>query len=83
MSVAQTSLPDLAPIRAIYPFAQHRFRVPGGTMHYVDEGRGPVVVLLHGNPTWSFFYRRLITALRETHRVIVPDHLGCGLSEKP
>ena len=39
--------------------------------------------MLHGNPTWSFYFRRLIAALRETHRVIAPDHMGCGLSDKP
>ncbi|MBC8160365.1 MAG: alpha/beta fold hydrolase [Roseiflexaceae bacterium] len=52
-------------------------------MNYVDEGSGPVVLMVHGNPTWSFYYRRLIMALRQTHRVIVPDHIGCGLSDKP
>ena len=74
---------DLTPIKAIYPFAHHRFAVPGGALNYVDEGRGPAVLMLHGNPTWSFYYRRLIAALRLTHRVIVPDHIGCGLSDKP
>jgi haloalkane dehalogenase len=52
-------------------------------MHYLDEGAGDPVVLLHGNPTWSFFYRNLALALRGEHRVVVPDHIGCGLSEKP
>jgi haloalkane dehalogenase len=75
--------PDLAPIRSIYPFAQHYLDLPGGRMHYIDEGEGPPVIMLHGNPTWSFYYRRLILALRDRHRVIVPDHLGCGLSDKP
>ena len=74
---------DLAPIRSIYPFEQHRLDVAGGTIHYVDEGHGPAVLMLHGNPTWSFYYRRLIAALRERQRVIVPDHMGCGLSDKP
>jgi haloalkane dehalogenase len=74
---------DLAPIRSIYPFEQRRFAVPGGAINYVDEGHGPAVLMLHGNPTWSFYYRRLILALRASHRVIVPDHLGCGLSDKP
>lgn len=74
---------DLAPIRAIYPFAQQRLELPGGAINYVDEGSGPPVLMLHGNPTWSFYYRRLIRALRERHRVIVPDHMGCGLSDKP
>ncbi len=53
-------------------------------MHYVDEGSGPTTaLLLHGNPTWSFFYRELIPGLREGGRVLAPDHIGCGLSEKP
>jgi acyl-CoA synthetase (AMP-forming)/AMP-acid ligase II/pimeloyl-ACP methyl ester carboxylesterase len=52
-------------------------------MHYIDEGIGPVIVCLHGNPTWSFLFRNLIASLRQNFRVIVPDHLGCGLSDKP
>jgi acyl-CoA synthetase (AMP-forming)/AMP-acid ligase II/pimeloyl-ACP methyl ester carboxylesterase len=52
-------------------------------MHYVDEGSGPVVVCLHGNPTWGFMFRNLIARLRRDFRVIVPDHVGCGLSDKP
>ena len=52
-------------------------------MHYLDEGQGTPVVLLHGNPTWSFHYRELVLALRDEHRVIVPDHIGMGLSDKP
>jgi olefin beta-lactone synthetase len=52
-------------------------------MHYVDEGSGPVVVCLHGNPTWGFLFRNLIASLRQDFRVIVPDHVGCGLSDQP
>jgi haloalkane dehalogenase len=54
-------------------------------MHYVDEGPrdAPPVLMLHGNPTWSFYWRRLIEALSPTHRVIAPDHVGCGKSDKP
>ncbi|WP_229803652.1 alpha/beta fold hydrolase [Litchfieldella qijiaojingensis] len=52
-------------------------------MHYVDEGSGEPVVLLHGNPTWSFLYRHLIKQLSSTHRCIAPDYLGFGLSDKP
>jgi cis-3-alkyl-4-acyloxetan-2-one decarboxylase len=51
--------------------------------HYIDEGSGPPVVMLHGNPTWSFYYRNLVAALRDSNRCIVPDHIGCGLSDKP
>jgi pimeloyl-ACP methyl ester carboxylesterase len=54
-------------------------------MHYLDEGPrdAPPVLMVHGNPTWSFYYRNLVLALRDTHRCIVPDHIGCGLSDKP
>ena len=51
-------------------------------MHYLDEGRGDPVVMVHGNPTWSFFYRRLVLGLRGGFRCVVPDHIGCGLSDK-
>ncbi len=71
---------------ALYPFAPHFVELPSGArMHYVDEGdrNAPVVLMLHGNPTWSFYWRRLITALQPTHRVIAPDHIGCGKSDKP
>lgn len=57
--------------------------VGGVNLHYVDEGQGDPVVMVHGNPTWSFYYRRLIESLGRDHRVIVPDHVGCGRSEKP
>src|SRR5437660_10534455 len=55
----------------------------GLRLHYIDEGSGQPVILLHGNPTWSFLYRHLIEAMSDSHRVIVPDHIGCGLSDKP
>ncbi len=54
-------------------------------LHYLDEGpaEAPPVLMLHGNPTWSFYYRNLVNALKENFRCIVPDHMGCGLSDKP
>ncbi len=52
-------------------------------MHYVDEGQGPPLLMVHGNPTWSFYWRRLIHAFRSDYRVIAVDHVGCGLSDKP
>ncbi len=52
-------------------------------MHYLDEGAGQPVLCLHGNPTWSFYYRGLVAGLSDRYRVIVPDHVGCGLSDKP
>jgi haloalkane dehalogenase len=51
--------------------------------HYLDQGRGEPVVMVHGNPTWSFYFRGLVRALRDTYRTIVPDHIGCGRSDKP
>ncbi len=67
-----------------YPFVSRHFTLPNGhRMHYVDEGQGPVLVFLHGNPTWSYYWRNLLKALSQKYRVIAPDHLGCGLSDKP
>jgi haloalkane dehalogenase len=68
-----------------YPFASRWLDLGGVRMHYLDEGPpdGPPVLMLHGNPTWSFYYRRLVAALRDRFRVIVPDHVGMGLSDKP
>ncbi len=67
----------------LYPFAGHFLPRPAGRLHYLDEGTGDPVVMLHGNPTWSFYYRNVVLALRDQYRCVVPDHLGCGLSDKP
>src|SRR3954468_5018748 len=67
----------------LYPFAGRWFEGKGLRLHYPDEGHGEPVVMLHGNPTWSFFYRDLVRALRGGYRCVVPDHIGCGLSDKP
>ena len=71
----------------LYPFAGSMREVNGFKMHVLDEGlsqtQDGTVLMLHGNPTWSFFFRNLILGLRNTHRVIAPDHIGCGLSDKP
>jgi pimeloyl-ACP methyl ester carboxylesterase len=66
-----------------YPFASHWFQTEWGIQHFVDEGSGPVLLMVHGNPTWSFAWRRLVAGFRERYRVIAIDHLGCGFSEKP
>lgn len=68
--------------RSLYPFQSRYLDVGPGRMHYVDEGQGPVVVMVHGTPTWSFLYRRFIRELSRDHRVIAADHLGFGLSDK-
>ncbi len=76
-------IPDLTPIRHLYPFESHFLDLNGLRYHYLDEGRGDPIVMVHGNPTWSFYYRELVKSLRTKYRCIVPDHIGCGLSDKP
>ncbi len=66
-----------------YPFKNHFFRLPMGNMHYVDEGKGEPIVMVHGNPAWGYEFRHIIREMSKTHRCIVPDHIGFGLSDKP
>ena len=68
---------------SLYPFEGRYLTRGAHRLHYLDEGEGPTVVMVHGNPSWSFYYRNLVQSLRATHRCIVPDHIGCGLSDKP
>jgi haloalkane dehalogenase len=68
---------------AEYPFLPHWFSYQDAHVHYVDEGEGPAVVMLHGNPTWSFLYRKVIRELDGRCRTIVPDYPGFGYSEHP
>jgi haloalkane dehalogenase len=74
---------DFTPDPAQYPFTSRWFDSSHGRVHYVDEGAGPVIMLFHGNPTWSFLYRRIIAGLRDQFRCIAADYLGFGLSERP
>jgi len=74
---------DRSAWQQLYPFASHFHNRRGMAYHYLDEGSGPPVLMVHGNPTWSFYYRELVKALRRDHRVIVPDHMGCGFSASP
>jgi haloalkane dehalogenase len=69
--------------RSLYPFTSHFRDIDGHRYHYLDEGQGEVLLCAHGNPTWSFYWRNLILALRDRYRVIAVDHIGCGLSDKP
>ena len=73
------------PPEKLYPFESNWLNIAGNRLHYLDEGPrdAPIVLMLHGNPTWSFYYRNLVLALRDRFRCIVPDHIGCGLSDKP
>lgn len=66
-----------------YPFESRWIEVDGHVMHYIDEGQGPVLLMVHGNPTWSFVWRNLVKQLSGQYRVIAVDHLGCGFSQKP
>jgi pimeloyl-ACP methyl ester carboxylesterase len=70
-------------IQSEYPFEQNKASVGDYHLNYVDEGQGRAVVMLHGNPTWSFYYRNVIKSLRGNCRCLALDHMGCGLSDKP
>lgn len=80
-----TSIPDW--LRPLYPFTPCSFTTPrGARLSYLDEGgagASEAVLMLHGNPTWSFYYRDLVKTLAPRLRCIVPDHIGMGLSDKP
>lgn len=66
-----------------YPFTPQSFAVGSHRLSYIDQGDGLPVVMIHGNPSWSYLYRNLITELQGEYRCIAPDHLGCGFSDKP
>jgi len=67
----------------LYPFEGKFLDIQGHQLHYLDQGKGSPVLMVHGNPTWSFYYRNMVKDLSKTHRTIVPDHMGCGFSDKP
>ncbi len=92
MSIAMNAgSENLAGWRSLYPFTSQFATVDSQRMHYVDHHDGDEhskrnaqpVLMVHGNPTWSFYYRRLIQSVGKKHRAIAVDHIGCGLSEKP
>ena len=66
--------------RTLFPFGSRFIEIDGNRVHYVDEGSGPTLLLLHGNPTWSFLYRHIIIHLRSEFRCIALDYPGFGLS---
>jgi haloalkane dehalogenase len=71
-------------VREHYPWQGKHLELEDGVrLHYLDEGEGEPLLMLHGNPTWSFYYRNLVRAFSTSHRCVVPDHVGCGLSDKP
>jgi haloalkane dehalogenase len=86
MILTEATPPDLPEwLRQLYPFCTRTLRIGPYAMSFVDEGpaTAPAILLLHGNPTWSFLYRKLILRLRTQYRVVAPDTIGFGLSDKP
>ena len=74
--------PSWVPER-LYPFESRFADAEGARVHHVDEGEGPPLLLLHGNPTWSFLYREIVVGLRDRFRCIAVDLPGFGLSQAP
>ena len=74
---------DFTPDPALFPFESRWFTSSVGPVHYIDEGQGTTLLLLHGNPDWGFLYRKIVTALRDDFRCVVPDYPGFGLSVHP
>jgi haloalkane dehalogenase len=71
------------PDPALFPFESRWFDSAVGRIHYIDEGEGPAILLLHGNPTWSFLYRKIVSELRSSFRCVAVDCPGFGLSVRP
>jgi pimeloyl-ACP methyl ester carboxylesterase len=69
--------------RVAYPFTSRWLDLPSGRLHYIDEGQGRPVVMVHGTPDWSFLWRHLVKALAPRYRCVALDHLGFGLSDRP
>jgi len=78
--IAARKIPDWVP-RGLFPFVSRFVNIQGHSIHYIDEGTGPALLLLHGNPTWSFLYREIIKDLRHQFRCIAMDYPGFGLSQ--
>ena len=74
---------DFTPSPELFPFESRWFESSVGPVHYIDEGEGRPLVLFHGNPDWSFLYRKIVIALRGRYRCIAMDYPGFGLSVHP
>lgn len=74
---------DFTPDKSLFPFESHFFDSSVGRVHYIDEGQGTPILFLHGNPTWSFLYRHIVSRLRDRFRCIAVDYPGFGLSTRP
>lgn len=75
------SLPEF--LAQEYPFQPHQFALPCGDYSYLDEGSGDPILMVHGNPTWSFAWRKFVSKFSDRYRCIAVDHIGMGLSDKP
>lgn len=78
-----THIPTFRPDPRLFPFESRWFDSSAGRVHYIDEGEGPPILFLHGNPTWSFLYRGIIIRLRTSFRCVAVDYPGFGLSAHP
>ena len=74
---------EFTPDPTLFPFESRWFDSSVGPVHYIDEGTGPTLLLMHGNPDWSFLYRKIVMGLRDDFRCVVPDYPGLGLSVHP
>ena len=74
---------DFTPDPQLFPFESRWFDSSVGPVHYIDEGTGPTLLLMHGNPDWAFLYRKIVMGLRGEFRCVVPDYPGFGLSTHP
>ncbi|HEV8001308.1 MAG TPA: alpha/beta fold hydrolase [Planctomycetaceae bacterium] len=83
MAATALTFPARTGFEQEYPFESREFRLDGLRYHYLDEGSGPTLLFVHGNPTWSFAFRNLIKGLSPHFRVLAVDHIGCGFSDKP
>ncbi|MEK6626838.1 MAG: alpha/beta fold hydrolase, partial [Bdellovibrionota bacterium] len=71
-------------LKSLFPYQIHSHQLPSKMrLAYVDEGQGEIILALHGNPTWSFYYRHIIAQLKSQYRIIALDNLGMGLSDRP
>jgi haloalkane dehalogenase len=76
-------IPPFEPDPRLFPFESWWLDGGAGRVHYIDEGSGPPILFLHGNPTWSFLYRGIVIRLRSRYRCVAVDYPGFGLSERP
>lgn len=65
--------------RDLYPFESNYLQIEKEPLHYIDEGEGPILLFVHGSPSWSFDFRQLIKSLSKNYRCIALDHIGFGL----